>query len=195
MRAWKYLSHIYRYLKQYEEAFAVIDQALNMNPKDNGIINSQALTLSLLPDFEQAMIAIDEAIKLEPNEIVYKANRGIILARAGRYDEALVDCEEAIKQNSNHESGYYAKACYYALRNDIDQVLDNLKKAIDIEPNTSRSEARWNPDFDGIRDDERFRALVYFNQQLLSKLNKSDNSGLITHTKKIQPTKKNRLST
>ena len=46
----------------------------------------------------------------------------------------------------------------YAL--EIGQAIDNLQKAIDIAPSRSRREAKHNPDFDSIRDDERFRALM-----------------------------------
>jgi tetratricopeptide (TPR) repeat protein len=92
--------------------------------------------------------------------VILRANRGIILARAGRYTEALADCEQAIKQDPKHESGYYGKACCYALQGEIGQAIDNLQKAIDIAPRRSRSEAKHNPDFDSIRDDERFRALM-----------------------------------
>ena len=117
--------------------------------------------MSLVQNFDKAIIAIDKAIALEPQEAVFKANRGIILAREGRYTEAFTDCEQAINQNPKHESGYYAKACCYALQGEIEQAIDNLQKAIDIKPGFSRSEAKHNPDFDSIRDDERFRALVY----------------------------------
>jgi tetratricopeptide (TPR) repeat protein len=117
--------------------------------------------LSLLKDFDKAITAIDEAINLEPQEVLLRANRGIILARAGRYTEAFAECEQAIKQDPKHESGYYAKACYYALQGEVEQAVDNLQRAIDIKPRFSRREAKHNPDFDTIRDDERFRALVY----------------------------------
>jgi len=92
--------------------------------------------------------------------LLYRANRGIILARAGRYTEALAECEQAINQDPKQESGYYGKACCYALQGEIRQAIDNLQKAIDIAPRRSRREAKQNPDFDSIRDDERFRALM-----------------------------------
>ena len=57
-------------------------------------------------------------------------------------------------------SGYYGKACCYALQGEIGQAIDNLQKAIDIAPSRCRREAKHNPDFDSIRDDERFRALI-----------------------------------
>ncbi|HSF73920.1 MAG TPA: tetratricopeptide repeat protein [Microcoleus sp.] len=148
------------HLKRYEEVLTTCERVFMIDSKNHQALNTQALALSLLNNFEKAITAIDEAINLEPKEVLHRANRGIILARAGRYTEALADCEEAIKQNPKHESGYYGKACCYALQGDIGQAIDNLQKAIDIAPRRSRSEAKHNPDFDSIRDDERFRALM-----------------------------------
>jgi tetratricopeptide (TPR) repeat protein len=148
------------YIKRYEEALAACDRAFEIDSKNHQALNTQALALSLLKNFEKAITAIDEAINLEPKEVLYRGNRGIILARAGRYTEALAECEQAIKQDPKHESGYYGKACCYALQGDIGQAIDNLQKAIDIAPPRSRNEAKHNPDFDSIRDDERFRALM-----------------------------------
>jgi tetratricopeptide (TPR) repeat protein len=147
-------------MERYEEALNACDRAFKIDSKNHHALNTQALALSLLKNFEKAITAIDEAINLEPKKVLYRANRGIILARAGRYTEALADCEHAINQNPKHESGYYGKACCYALQGDIGQAIDNLQKAIDIAPRRSRREAKHNPDFDSIRDDERFRALM-----------------------------------
>jgi tetratricopeptide (TPR) repeat protein len=133
---------------------------LEIDSKNRQALNTQALKLSLIENFEKAIAVINEAINLEPQEVLFRANRGIIFARAGRYIEALAECEEAIKQNPKHESGYYGKACCYARQGEIEQAIDNLQKAIDIAPRFSRSEAKHNPDFDSIRDDERFRALM-----------------------------------
>jgi len=158
--AWGNQGNALMNLERYEEALNACDRAFKIDSKNYQALNTQALALSLLKNFDKALTAIDEAINLKPQEVVLRANRGIILARAGRYTEALAECEQAIKQNPKHESGYYGKACCYALQGDIGQAIDNLQKAIDIAPRRSRSEAKHNPDFDSIRDDERFRALM-----------------------------------
>jgi tetratricopeptide (TPR) repeat protein len=158
--AWAYRGASLRNIGRYEEALTACDRALEIDSNNYPALNSKALILSLLENFEKAIAVINEAINLEPQEVLLRANRGIILARAGRYTEALVECEQAIKQNPKHESGYYGKACCYALQGEIGQAIDNLQKAIDIAPRLSRSEAKYNPDFDSIRDDERFRALM-----------------------------------
>ncbi|WP_293363403.1 tetratricopeptide repeat protein [Microcoleus sp. CAWBG52] len=147
-------------LERYEEALTACDRAFEIDSSNYRSLNNQALTLSFLNNFEKAIAAIDEAINLEPQEVLLRANRGIILARAGRYTEALVECEQAIKQDPKDESGYYGKACCYALQGEIEQAIDNLQKAIDIAPRRSRIEAKHNPDFDSIRDDVRFRSLM-----------------------------------
>ncbi|MEG3958960.1 tetratricopeptide repeat protein [Microcoleus sp. herbarium2] len=147
-------------IKRYEEALTACERAFKIDSKNPQPLNIQALALSLLKNFEKAITAIDEAINLKPKEVLYRANHGIILARVGRYTEALAECEQAIKQDPKDESGYYGKACCYALQGEIGQAIDNLQKAIDIAPRLSRYEAKQNPDFDSIRDDERFRALM-----------------------------------
>jgi len=160
VKNWANQGSVLLHLERYEEALTSCDRAFEIDSKNYQALNTQALALSLLKNFEKAITAIDEAINLKPQEVLYGANRGIILARYGRYTEALADCEQAIKQDPKHESGYYGKACCYALQREIGQAIDNLQKAIDIAPRRSRREAKKNPDFDSIRDDERFRALM-----------------------------------
>ena len=160
VKNWANQGSVLLHLERYEEVLTTCDRAFKIDSKNHQALNTQALALSLLNNFEKAITAIDEAINLEPKEVLHRANRGIILARAGRYTEALADCEQAIKQDPKHESGYYGKACCYALQGEIGQAIDNLQKAIDIAPRRSRNEAKHNPDFDSIRDDERFRALM-----------------------------------
>ena len=160
VKNWANQGSVLLHLERYEEALTSCERAFKIDSKNDQALNNQALALSLLKNFEKAITAIDEAINLKPQEVLYRANRGIILARYGQYTEALADCEQAIKQDPKHESGYYGKACCYALQGEIEQAIDNLQKAIDIAPRRSRSAAKHNPDFDSIRDDERFRALM-----------------------------------
>ena len=63
--------------------------------------------------------------------------------------------------NERFDRGYYGKACCYALQGETEKAIEHLQKAIEIKPRLSRKEAKTNPDFDSIRDDDRFRALVY----------------------------------
>lgn len=163
--AWRGRGNVLCDLRRYQEAIVACARAFEIDAKELNTLNVQALVLSFLKDFEQAISFINRAISLYPQEVLLKANRGIILARASRYTEALADCEQAIKQDPKHESGYYGKACCCALQGENEQTIHNLQKAINIAPHHSRSEAKYNPDFDSIRNNEKFRTLVYLEPQ------------------------------
>jgi tetratricopeptide (TPR) repeat protein len=162
--SWRQKGIVLNELMRFKEALQSYKKAIELNPKDSNAYNVKALVLSILKDFENSVKVIDKAISLSPEEVIFRANRGIILARAGRFEEALADCNLAIEQDSSSECGYYALACYAAHQNNIEQVISSLQMAIDIAPHRCRSEAKNNPDFDGIRDNELFRALVYSDQ-------------------------------
>ena len=53
----------------------------------------------------------------------------------------------------------YNLACLYALQNDNDDALDWLAKTIALDQH-HRDKARTDPDFDPIRADPRFVALM-----------------------------------
>ena len=54
---------------------------------------------------------------------------------------------------------WYNKACGYALQGNIEQAIENLQIAINLHPEV-REWAKTDSDFDAIREDERFQALL-----------------------------------
>lgn len=52
------------------------------------------------------------------------------------------------------------KACCYALQGNIELAIENLQQAIHLSASRCRKEVKGNPDFDGIRNDEQFKALI-----------------------------------
>jgi tetratricopeptide (TPR) repeat protein len=147
--AWSNRGVILQHLKHYEESLAALNRALEIDPESSSLLNSQALTLSFLKNFEKAIATINKAISLEPKEVTLKANRGIILARASRYAEALAECETAIQRDPQHESGYYAKACYYALKGEFEQAIDNLQ-AVGVDGWESGRVDGWMGEVGGV---------------------------------------------
>jgi hypothetical protein len=65
-----------------------------------------------------------------------------------------------LELNSEDESGYYAKSCCYVLQGEIDLALEYLQKGININASRCRQEAKYNPDFDSIGNDQRFQKLL-----------------------------------
>jgi tetratricopeptide (TPR) repeat protein len=148
-------------LRRYRQALDIYQGRLKILSNHPEVLSVKALALSHIKEFDAALTSINRVIKLEPQEILNKVNLGIVLARSGQYTEALSECEIVIQQNPDHVGGYYAKACCYALQGEIEPALESLAKAIEIDSDQSRREAKYNPDFDRIRDEERFKNLVY----------------------------------
>jgi tetratricopeptide (TPR) repeat protein len=147
-------------LGRYEEAIASYDKALKMKPDGPDALSYRGLSLSRLGRYDEAVSNHDEALKLQPEFPLWWANRGIVLARSGRYEEALASCDKALELQPNDESGYYGKACCYVLQGDVELAIANLQQAIHLNPDRCRREAKTNLDFDSIRGDERFQALI-----------------------------------
>ncbi|MFN6571296.1 tetratricopeptide repeat protein [Dendronalium sp. ChiSLP03b] len=158
--AWNNRGNVMANLGRHEEAIANYDKALKIQLDHPNILNGKGLSLSLLGHYDEALIHLNKALKALPEYPLWWANKGIVLARAGRYQEALASCEKALELQPNDESGYYGKACYYALQDNIDLALENLQQAINLNPPLCRIEAKTNPDFDSIRNDVRFQALL-----------------------------------
>ncbi|AUS99978.1 hypothetical protein CLI64_06040 [Nostoc sp. CENA543] len=158
--AWINRSNALRNLERYEEALTSCNQALKITPNEAGFLSVKGIVLSLLGRYDEALANVNEAVKLQPDDPLWWANQGIVLARAGRYQEALVSCEKALELKPNDESGHYGKACCYALQGNIELAIENLQQAIHLNASRCRQEAKGNPDFDGIRNDEQFKALI-----------------------------------
>jgi tetratricopeptide (TPR) repeat protein len=61
---------------------------------------------------------------------------------------------------SEDTDAFYNKACCYALQGDVEQALENLQQAINLSPDKYREMAKTDSDFDSLREDERFQALI-----------------------------------
>jgi tetratricopeptide (TPR) repeat protein len=144
--------------RKYEESLTEIEEALRINSRDPNILNTKSLCLSLKQCHSQALDTIRKAISVESSskQFLLIANCGIVLARAGKHLEAVSTCNSVIETNPSDEAGYYGIACCYALQGNYGMALASLQEAININSMRCRREARKNPDFDRLRNDEHF---------------------------------------
>ncbi len=79
--------------------------------------------------------------------------------RAGRLDQALLELEGLVRLHPEHALAVYNLACYCALDGQTDRSLELLERALDRDDDF-RDHARHETDFDSVREDPRFRALL-----------------------------------
>ena len=145
--------------RNYEEAIASYDHTLEIKPDDQEAWYNRGVALSDLGRDEEAVTSYDHALEIKPDCQEAWNNRGTALSALGRYEQALMSFEQALQVQPNFTSAYYNKACYYGLRSQIDLAIDTLQHAIALNPKY-RDMAKTDSDFDRIRDDERFQAVV-----------------------------------
>ena len=112
-----------------------------------------------LGQYEAAIAAYDQALKIKPDQHEALYNKGIALDNLGQYEAAIAAYDQALKIKPDDSSPVYNKACCYGLQEDVENAIDCLQKAIALDPKY-REMAKTDTDFDPIRHDERFRALV-----------------------------------
>ena len=148
------------YLKRYNDALISDEQAIKINSKHYFCYSNKGLTLSLIEDYPAAINSCDRAIQLGGNKPLLLVNKGIVFSRAGEYSQAMKLFDGVIREHPENEEGYYGKACCYARQGDTERAIAALQRAIQIAPRRCCREARWNPDFDSLRNDQQFISLV-----------------------------------
>lgn len=148
-----------RILGQTEEAITSYDKAIELQPNFAKAWYKKAWALQNLGQYQEAIISYDKAIELNPKHLDAWDNRGIALMRSGRYEEALNSYNQALQLNSEVPNPYYNKACCYGLQNNVDLAIENLQQAINLDQKY-RDMAKTDNDFDRIRSESRFQALL-----------------------------------
>jgi tetratricopeptide (TPR) repeat protein len=78
-----------------------------------------------------------------------------------RYTEAKEVLQKALALNPQSATAKYNLACWYSIHREIDLALEYLKESIDSGYRYHwLNSAKDDPDFDNIRQDERFQALL-----------------------------------
>jgi len=146
-------------LGRKEEAIASYDQAVAIKPDYHQAWSNRGKALSALGRTAEAIISYEKAIAINPNYHQAWGNRGNALYDLGRNEDAIASYDQAIAIKSDYYQAWYNKACCYALWSRVETAIENLQQAIELNPKY-REKAKTDADFDGIRQDERFRALV-----------------------------------
>jgi tetratricopeptide (TPR) repeat protein len=144
----------------YQEALNVYNQAIALKTDNAETWVNRGNALIALQQYPEAVESYDKAIAIHSNKHEAWINRGIALTKLQLYKEALASYNQAITIHPNLDKAYYNKACNYALQNNLELAIDNLKKAIEFVPQKYQNLAKTDPDFDKIRGEKQFQELL-----------------------------------
>ena len=86
-------------------------------------------------------------------------NYGVVLHNRGEFDQAVKYLRQAVAKHPRNEHALYCLAAAQARSGEAEAALKALRSAITANP-TSRNQARRDPDFEPLRGEAEFQALV-----------------------------------
>ncbi|HHW42699.1 MAG TPA: tetratricopeptide repeat protein [Desulfotomaculum sp.] len=146
--------------RRFDEAVGYFDRALQLDPNCYPALSYKGAALAFKGDYRGAVQLLDRAIALKTDCDGAYFNKALALELAGKYDQALDCYDRALAINPRNPWSYYGKASIYGRLKNVGACVENLQKAIDIDPST-REHARTEADFNNVRNAPEFQRLVY----------------------------------
>jgi len=139
VRAYMVLGVQYMDRNQYAEARAMLDKAVELDPKRSEAYLYLGRLNKMLGNYEAALSDLNRVVngnRLPAFGLVY---RGDVYREMGRYDEALSDYQAAVKRNLNFAEAYYGMAIAYWKKNALPEAAAACRKLMELEPKNRRS--------------------------------------------------------
>lgn len=157
---WYDRANVHMRAQRYEKAIAAYDQAIQKQPDFYQAWWSRAWALNHLQRYEEALAAYEEALKIQPDDPAIWTDKGVVLAYLQRYEKAIAACDKAIQLNPEYPYAWYNKASCYAEQGHANLSIENLQRAINLDPYTFTNLAKTDSSFDLIRENELFKKLI-----------------------------------
>jgi quercetin dioxygenase-like cupin family protein len=154
----------------HQEMYVVLRGRATFTLDDDEIDAPAGTMVFLRPDTKRGAIAAEDGtavlavgakpgVVFEPSlwEEVFAANA---YADKGDLDRARKLMADLLDQHPDAWQGFFNAACLEARLGDRDRALEHFQRAVELEPEKARELAKTDSDFDSIRDDPRFVALL-----------------------------------
>ena len=141
----------------YEKAIGVYQQAIALDPKNANPHNGLGIVYRGLGRTEEAIAAYQQAIALDPKNAVPHLSLASIYRKVG--DVAAYKQQVEVGRLLIANEDVYNRACFASILGDVDEAIRLLEEHLATVP-SMREWARRDLDFEFIRDDPRFQALV-----------------------------------
>lgn len=157
--AWCIKGAAHRKLNQNEKVIECYDKALVIKPDDHEAWYNKGNAYTALGQHDKAIESYDKALEIKPDKHEAWNNKGNALNKLRKYENALYCHNIALGINSDDADVWYNLACTYSLMNNKPEMLENLKKAIELDV-TCKADAKKDKDFKAFWDDPDFKGLV-----------------------------------
>ncbi len=147
-------------LDQLENAITSYDKAVEIKPNFHEAWYNRGNALSGLDQLENAITSYDRAIEIKLDKYEAYCSRGNALFKLDQLENAIISYDKAIEIKPADSNAFYNKACCFAVQANLKSALENLRKALDLSPDEYQELAKTDTDFDSIRNELSFQALL-----------------------------------
>jgi len=123
------------------------------------VLHLTGQTLRTMEQYDAAIEPLTSAADAQPENVHVWLALGWCYKRVGRLDLAIESLEEALTAEPGEAIVYYNLACYWSLANNVQLALEYLSQSLELSPRF-RDLVDAEPDFDPIRNEPGFQALV-----------------------------------
>jgi tetratricopeptide (TPR) repeat protein len=137
----------YYHLGEYQRALQEYNGILSDGTDMPGAYNNRGLAYAMLGQMEEALQDLGKAIEFEPDNALFYNNQGFAYERSWRLrgelerrrelwrlQEAVQSLNKAMAMDPECARAYYNRAATYHAQQQWDRALDDLDRAIEIEP-------------------------------------------------------------
>jgi tetratricopeptide (TPR) repeat protein len=156
-RAWHTLGNLQRSAGQYAEATDALEKAVELDPRQEVFHYHLGLVYAAQNRYEEAIESFKKVITINPEYNLAHATLAGYYLKLGFTSES--EKHMAIARRTMQNEKEYNQACFEAICGNVDKAIELLKVALK-QNQTSLDWVRRDPDFENIRGDERFQALV-----------------------------------
>lgn len=140
--------------KDYDRAGEILEDLLSSYPDERDVVERARAYKAVCER------AAEKKPSFRPKSFEELLNYGVYLHNNGEFQDALKYLQQAAEIHPKNEHVLYCVAAAAARAGDTPAALKALKSAIGANA-ANRAQARSDSDFDPIREDEEFVALVY----------------------------------
>lgn len=139
--------------KDLDRAGELLDELLEGYPDEREILERARAYRAVVER------GLGKKAAFRPKSFEEMLNYGVFLHNKGEFEEALKFLSQAAEIHPRNENVLYCLAAASARAGETPAAVKALRSAIGVNP-ANRAQARSDSDFDPIREDEEFAALV-----------------------------------
>ena len=139
--------------------YAALNSALRLDPKFVDAWIKKGYAHFHLLDYSFAISSYDMALNIDPDNHEAWNLKGLAYYKMNNYSKAIECCTKALDANPNDGMVWYNYACYLTLDGKVDDGMEALKRAIEIDISHAKKAVR-DRDFENARAEEGFMRII-----------------------------------